>query len=257
MSDLRTQIIKSLDNTIESFTRDISKKYGMPISELLELWRKCTIITDSATDIKPEEPSQTKSTEEIKPDEVKEDEKTSEGDNMKEKYEKMKKTELSKLCKEKGLKTTGKKDELIERLINPPKIVQKKSLNTEVKKTILQSISTTIPTIHIRRNAFGNYEHSETKLVFDKVNKLVHGRQLDNGTIEPVNSEIIELCEKYKFKCVLPENLNTNNSSLEDIKLNEDEDPEDDDILDDDDIEDEIEEDDDDEDLGEFYEDDD
>jgi len=253
MSDLRTQIITTLDDIAFAFTREISLKYEIPQSELMNYWKKCEITSEKVEN--------TQKIEEVKTPQVVESPKPQESNvNEREKYEKMKKTELSKLCKEKGLKTTGKKDDLIDRLLNGSPTPKKGSIQTKLtddKKTILQSISTAIPTVSIRRNKFGNYEHPETGLVFGKVDKCVYGKQNENATIDPLTPELIELCNKYKFKFVLPENLNTKNQSLDDIALNEEDvDEEEDEILDDDDIEEIEEEEDDDGDLGEFYEDD-
>jgi hypothetical protein len=68
-------------------------------------------------------------------------------------------------------------------------------------------------TIVVRRNAWGRHEHLNTNLIFeifDGDKKKVVGKQLKDGTVEPVNAAIIETCNQYKFAYVLPTNLNKN-----------------------------------------------
>ena len=41
------------------------------------------------------------------------------------------------------------------------------------------------------------------------------------AVLPEITPELIELCNKFKFKFILPENLNNKNQSLDDITLNE------------------------------------
>jgi len=118
---------------------------------------------------------------------------------------KLTKPELEKMCKSKGLKTKGTKAELIEILSND-----------ECKKTILksqESINTKlvakVPSIAIKRNKFNNYEHEETSFVFDNKEKKVYGKQNSDGSISQLTKEDINLCNKYKFAYVIPDNLDS------------------------------------------------
>jgi hypothetical protein len=118
---------------------------------------------------------------------------------------KLTKPELEKMCKSKGLKTKGTKAELIEVLSND-----------ECKKTILksqESINTKliakVPSIAIKRNKFNNYEHEETSFVFDNKEKKVYGKQNSDGSISQLTKEDINLCNKYKFAYVIPDNLDS------------------------------------------------
>ena len=45
-------------------------------------------------------------------------------------------------------------------------------------------------------------------LVFSKLDKNVIGKQNEDGTIIELTKNDIELCNKFKFKYILPENLN-------------------------------------------------
>jgi len=118
---------------------------------------------------------------------------------------KLTKPELEKMCKSKGLKTKGTKAELIELLSND-----------ECKKTILKSqenintkLVAKVPSIAIKRNKFNNYEHEETSFVFDNKEKKVYGKQNSDGSISQLTKEDINLCNKYKFAYVIPDNLDS------------------------------------------------
>jgi hypothetical protein len=90
--------------------------------------------------------------------------------------------------------------------------------------------------IAIRKNKYGNFEHMQTRLVFN-TDKMVYGKQTDEPSILPLTAEDIEVCKRYKFNYKLPENLNVN-KSLDDIKIDDMEEEE----LDEEDIEEDIEE---------------
>lgn len=153
---------------------------------------------------------------------------------------KLTKPELEKMCKSKGLKTKGTKAELIELLSND-----------ECKKTILksqESINTKlvakVPSIAIKRNKFNNYEHEETSFVFDNKEKKVYGKQNSDGSISQLTKEDINLCNKYKFSYVIPDNLDSKSNKEVDDELEEyieDEINEEDDDVDEDELE-EVEE---------------
>lgn len=140
---------------------------------------------------------------------------------------------LSAMCEAKGLKKTGKKDELIARLLdclkkekNGEKFEPKKA-SVPVKKVkddspVISTVKKSVETFPIKKNSFGNFEHLETHLVFTVTNNenLVTGVQQENGEVFDLTSKDIDLCHKFKFKYVLPKNLNTS-KSLEDSKLDD------------------------------------
>ena len=45
-------------------------------------------------------------------------------------------------------------------------------------------------------------------LYFSKLDKKVIGKQNEDGTIRELNKNDIEICNKFKFKYIIPENLN-------------------------------------------------
>jgi len=80
----------------------------------------------------------------------------------------------------------------------------------------------TTPQIVIKRNVFDNFEHSDTGLVFNNKTKLVIGKQLENGEIDRhLTEKDIDNCHHYKFKYVLPENLDNNKNSDKDKQKND------------------------------------
>ena len=251
MTSLETTFHNAIDEVISNFALSIANKYKLNKDELLSLWKTTSVNVDNKIEEVTSVESKSSKQEEDKPSDEK-------PEFTVEELSSKKKAELQGICKDRKLKVTGKKEELIDRILSfKMKPIQQKitkSNTSDSAKTLLQSLNTPPPAIRIRRNAWGNYEHPEHHFVFDKVTSVVVGIQLDNGTVKDLDEESIELCNKYKYKYVLPDNLDKNSKSIKDIKLNVDE--EEDDIIEDDDIEEseeELLEDDDDGDLEEFY----
>ena len=90
-----------------------------------------------------------------------------------------------------------------------------KAIN-KIKKTKKED---DIGIIQIKRNQFGNFEHFETGLVFSKLDKKVIGKQNEDGTITELTKNDIEICNKFKFKYTIPENLN--NKDVEESESDE------------------------------------
>jgi hypothetical protein len=151
---------------------------------------------------------------------------------------------LSAMCKKKGLKVTGKKEELVQRLIDslandakkPPVKEPVKNSKQQQEPPVVKTIKERTVELAIRKNKFGHYEHTQTGLVFN-TDKMVYGRQLDDGKVADLTVDDIESCKKYKFPYKIPENLNTS-KNLDDVKI----DDMDEEVLDDDDLEEEEEE---------------
>lgn len=121
---------------------------------------------------------------------------------------KLKKKELEELCKKDGISHSGTKQALISRLLGdnvttstPTSLIQKSKAPTS--RDVFQMIKNS-STIHIRRNVFGNYEHSDTGLVFDEISKKVIGKQHSDGTIIPLASQDIDVCKQYLFNYEIP-----------------------------------------------------
>lgn len=150
-------------------------------------------------------------------------------------YTKLRIPELQSICKERQLKVSGKKGDLIQRLMEydslnntscPDNVVmvskedtikQSKtksipSKESKMKKnksipSILKLIEEQKEHIHIRRNAFGNYEHADTGFIFDVITKKVRGKQCHNGIELPLDINDIETCKTYGFDYIVPSRL--------------------------------------------------
>ena len=131
---------------------------------------------------------------------------------------KMKKPELVAECKKDGYISTGTKQELITFIMDkvtapPPKESFKTPKKPKSSNNIVQKIQTTCPTLVIRRNEHGNYEHSETMFIFDHKTKKVVGKQSDTTSdILSLTKEDIEICAKFNFDYVIPESLGVSSS---------------------------------------------
>ncbi len=147
--------------------------------------------------------------------------------------------ELVTKCKDRGLKVSGTKIELIARLeqsgsdekvhVKPPSAPSSKSK----VPAVLQKIAATVSEKLVKRNNFGNYEHVESGLVLDPKTQKVYGRQAEDGAVVGLTPEDIEECHKYKFNYVIPENLDTK-AGEDDVLIDEldiEDDEEDDDLL--------------------------
>lgn len=145
--------------------------------------------------------------------------------------------ELKALCKQHGLRVSGKKSDLIARLaevLSESKEEENKEeeeveidedspkASPRPKKTKLKSREFTI-----RPNAWGNFEHPETQLIFDKTDKIVIGTQQDDGTIADLTPSDIENCKKYGFNWTVPEKL----ESKKDVQIVDDDDEESEELI--------------------------
>ncbi len=113
-------------------------------------------------------------------------------------YSKLKRNELVDICKQKDLSTSGTKKDLIKRIIK----------QQNKKENIVEKLDLSLNSVIIKKNSFGNYVHSPTKFVFNKDNKSVIGKEDDEGQIVSLDKNDIDICNKYKFKFVVPEDLN-------------------------------------------------
>ena len=214
---LKESLDKAIDNIITDFMREIALTYKLNEDNLRAIWRD-KVDTGSSVQL---------------PETVSEDVKLTPAY-----LAKCKKPELQALCKKYGVKTVGTKAVLIGYLQNKDSAPEAKS--PKVKSTakskqqtpkLLKSISDSVPVIAIRKNQFGNHEHPETRLTFDKKLKKVIGIQQDDGSVRPLTKDDIDTCNKFKFSYITPSNLDTG-GKLED-EVVEELDDDDDDIVED------------------------
>lgn len=216
------------DLIIKDFCKEIASVYSLDENELFSLWNK-----GSSSSPVTKKDSSSSSSSSIKTDISKPSvpEKVEEDPDLeitKEKILVANKDVLAAMCKKKGLKMSGKKDELVQRLIESLSSSSSSSSSSSVSKpsssskkeepSVIKSVKSTVSDIAIRKNKYGNFEHMQTGLVFG-TDKKVYGRQVE-GEVVPLTTEDIETCKRYKFVCKLPENLNVN-KSLDDIKIDD------------------------------------
>ena len=209
---LRATLIEAIDRAVNTYIDTIANDYNLNRNELQKLWNETT---NTQTVTKVQKPKV-----QVVEVEVKED---VEYDQLM----KAKKPELVAMCKTRGLKCSGNKSVLIERLLGKEPTTTKKSAAPK-KKTkaavkqapvIKRLLSTTVSEIVLRENNFGNIVHVPTSFVFDD-RKQVIGVQNDDGSIDELDEENIEQCKKYKFDYVLPDNLDLH-TNLDDVEVEE------------------------------------
>ena len=212
---LNQTVTKAVNEVINNFIQQISSKYDLDPNDLLQMWDCNSTLTkvvpkkSVVTDI----PSATDDIDE----------------NALLQY---KKPEIQALCRQSGLKCTGTKEQLIALLLSKDgssaKLPAKKEVVSKkaepIKKVpstpVAQKLVSSIPTVAIRRNQHGNHEHPETSFVFDKKTKKAIGKQNEDGAIEDLTSEDIDICNQWKFQYVLPDNLDKK-TKLNDVKIDE------------------------------------
>jgi len=199
---LSQNILNNVDNIIRSYISNISKKYKINESELINLWYGGEMQTTTITSTSSNEESN--------------------------ELNKLTKSEIIEMCKTKNIKVSGTKNDLISRLLEH----NKKTPQISITKKLIEKI----PKIEIKKNVHGNYEHPETTFVINTKTQKVYGKQNKDGTISNLTAEDIDMCNKYKFSYELPTNLDKKINIL-DVKVD---DLDDEDIEYDDDIDDDI-----------------
>lgn len=188
---------KQIDGSIKNLINSIARKYNLDENELYSLWSGSTSSKTEITNV---------NTTDLSPERIM----------------KCSVAELKALCKTKGVKCTGKKEELISRLLGEEvKTESKVTKETKGKKktesktqasslSVIQKLTPIIPTIAIRKNQYGNLVHPETQFVFDRIHEVVIGKQGDNGKILDLTDEDIQTCKRMKMQYKLPSNLDKN-----------------------------------------------
>ena len=212
------QVIFTINKIIEEYITKVSLEFKIDKLHLKSLWECQTNVINQTT------LCENKSVDE---------------NICSEKLNKLSKDKLSMLCKEKNLPYSGTKILLIKRLLeqNSGENTQKNKVSSvKEEPNILKKIISDIPIVAIRRNQFNNLEHLETLFVFDAKSKKVIGKQKEDGSIQDLVLEDIDLCNKYKFNYILPQNLNNKNTkevNIEELEeLSEEEEEKEEDVVD-------------------------
>lgn len=180
---MESEISNIITSYISRVFEIVNERYDIPISILNSIYKEVHQSRISSSDNNSLAAITKKSTSTTSP-----------GSEYSETYlKKCTKDELIRLCKIKKVKTTGNKDDLVQRLIvsNKPSVVSK--------------IFKCSP-IHITKNEFGNRIHLPTKLVFSD-DKIAVGIQNDDGSISELTADLIDICNQFKFRYKLPTNL--------------------------------------------------
>lgn len=122
----------------------------------------------------------------------------------------LKLADLKAQCKERQLPVSGTKAELIARLLGTappakkPRVTKSATASKPAlpDKPVFQTLmqSSARDPIVIKRNAYGHFEHLETRLVFSPQKKVI-GRQEDNQPdIQPLTTKDLEHVYKYHFE---------------------------------------------------------
>lgn len=260
------QIETILNSEIENFIVTIADKFKLDKKEITDIWNKKDFINIKSNSVTTKPVSLVNSPTPKKTDST---------------LMKLSKTELVELCKSKGLKVSGSKQELVDRILtadenkkveknekvdksekNNEKITKHLIKTTPTKKVsgnsppVIKKLVEKIPSISIKRNKHDNYEHEETGFVFNNKTQKVYGRQLSDGSVAELTPEDIDICNKYKFSYYIPDNLDKK-SNLKDVDVKELDDVEDENDIEEEDLDDEEEyEEYEEEEEEEFYEDD-
>ena len=183
---LKDTIMSVLNSTMNNYISIISTKYNIKENDLHEIWNGNNTLNIQTSSSQNQE------------------------------LEKLSKNELIEICKNKKIKISGSKNDLISRIIS----LETQNKQPETQKTIIKKLVEKIPKLEIKKNEFGNYEHKETSFVFDSKTQKVYGKQNEDGTISELLPEDINLCNKHKFSYLIPNNLDKKINIL-DIKVDE------------------------------------
>ena len=211
----------SIEKHVGIFLQKVSQKYNLNIDDLTTDWNEYDGSKPKPKPTPKTKEPKTKTKESTSKEPTSKESTSKESTSSSDKdLSKCLKSELQEMCKEKGFKHTGTKPELIAALTGG-------GGDSDSVPPVLKKLIATIPTVSITRNKFGNHEHTATGLIFDKKTKKVTGKQNENGSVDILTAEDINLCNKYKFGYNLPSNLDkVNDVNVDDLdeELDDDDD---------------------------------
>ena len=192
---LKESAFSSLNSVISTYINMISQKYNINVEELKVLWEGGNVVPSV-----PVIPSSASKELEI-----------------------LTRSQLVEMCKSKNLKVSGNKSELISRILEyeckPSVTTSIPQQHTSQPPQIIKKLVEKIPKLEIKRNSDGYFVHAETSFVFDTKSQKVYGKLIDNK-LEELTVDDIDICNKYKFSYILPNNLDKKINIL-DVKVDE------------------------------------
>ena len=199
---LKESAFSGLNSVIFTYINMISQKYNINKEDLRLLWEGSETVQLPSAQPAVITPSLSSAAKEL---------------------EILTKTQLIEMCKSKNLKVSGNKIELISRILDvesktqpaPQPVVQ--SVIPQ-QPQIIKKLVEKIPKLEIKRNAAGYFVHAETSFVFDTKSQKVYGKLISEDQIEELSAEDIDICNKYKFSYILPNNLDKKINIL-DVKV--------------------------------------
>ena len=185
----------AVNSVVQKYIENVAKRYNLDKKDLYNIWSGGI---DSGIIVKQEEPE----------------------DDDFARFMKCSVKELKDLCKKSDKKYSGSKSLLVGRLL------EKEVKSIPKPENIVKQIQKKVPIIQLRRNKYGNFEHPETNFVFvlkKGDEKEVIGKQIydEQGTVADLIAEDFELCKKFKFRYILPDNLDKNDNNLDDVSVDE------------------------------------
>lgn len=231
MESLSKTLYTVVSNSIDEFAQILSSKYEMSKEEIIELWNEKVSAELKVTTKKP-----TSTRTRSKPTNNDSSESTANCTYVFKKGQHNGNQCTAKICSEstafcrKHKEQEGKSTEKpivtnVKKSTSSAKVkaTESKEVSIPVIKKIIETSSSKGMTL--RKNKFDNYEHSETKFIFDRTTKEVIGKQLDDGKVADLTIEDIEVCKKHSFKYRMPATLSgeleDDNDELEELEESE------------------------------------
>lgn len=204
---------------VEKFITNVSQITGAPVDYLIQIWKNANEKVKMDQEMKERKMKERKTKKKV----MTADEKRRHKYKMEEYRDNMSYTlaEMKDLCRREGLKTSGSKDVLKQRLITGEgKVVKPKgdiggytfsSLSSKImgekNRSLIAKIKDGGVKFKISLNTHGNYMNKETRIVVDSTTQVAIGVQNDDGTIQQLFPEDIEVCRKYDLDYDVGENL--------------------------------------------------
>lgn len=223
-SDLSKAVGTILDRAIVSFIDSVSSKYEIPESELRKLLaQSCKDLSSPSKSKKPlSKPVSSPSSEDLI-SEKGDSESGAESEVLtRSKLESGTVKDLKDILKRRGLKLSGKKNELIDRILGEEETStssSKKDVASVKPASLTKKTKPESKPRIVKREADDNYLHLPSYLIVKMRGKewVVIGRELPERGFETVNAEIVEESLQYGLDYEVPENLSSGKDKVDEI----------------------------------------